>query len=449
MHKLIRTLPRFRVAERVLRDMQRRECWSREQINHWQLERLNRLWNSARRFVPFYRNLASQLPLPDRFDCLGEFIARVPVLQKSVVRENTNLFLSTQAQPGKWSRTSGSTGVPTSVFWESAAHQEMLRCKYRGEQAWGLDIFDRKALLWGKNNATSTGWRGSCERFLEPLVDRLRCRSRLSAYRLSEDDLENHIRMLQRNRSVSLYGYSTAVSLLARHAEATKAKLPFLRLAIMTGEPADRKMISQCKVGFGCGVAVEYGSVECGLLAYRFPDEIMRVREDVVFLETCKRADGLYDIVVTVLNNPSFPLLRYKIGDTTESEMIKPAEGFASLSNVTGRANDMLVSKTGCIVHSMAIKHALENHPLVRRFRAIQQADGRLEVEIETHATDPESFSGCQHTLVKWMDGFPVRLSLTRQLRASDSGKHRWIFSMYRGDSIQSDAANIQMSHAE
>jgi hypothetical protein len=71
-------------------------------------------------------------------------------------------------------------------------------------------------------------------------------------------------------------------------------------------------------------------------------------------------------------------------------------------------------------------------HSPVRRFRVIPNAAGRLAVEIETHATDPESFSGCQMTLPKWMDGLPVRLSLTRHLRVSHLGKHHFFDAQQR-----------------
>jgi phenylacetate-coenzyme A ligase PaaK-like adenylate-forming protein len=39
------------------------------------------------------------------------------------------------------------------------------------------------------------------------------------------------------------------------------------------------------------------------------------------------REHGQYDIIVTVLNNPSFPLIRYAIGDVTSAELVEPSAG--------------------------------------------------------------------------------------------------------------------------
>lgn len=432
MKRIVRLLPRFRQAKRELEILRDRESWSREQISRWQLDKINGVWRTAIHNVPYYREIFQTLNLPKQFESLQHFSESVPVVEKAAVREQPLRFLSSHPSPGKWLRTSGSTGIYTRVYWENSAHHEMLRCKYRGEQAWGLNIFDPKALLWGATNTCSSGLWGKIERKLEPVLDGLRCRKRLSAYRLSECELQSHVEELKKFKAVSLYGYSTAILLLAKYVESTGDKLPDLKLAIMTGETADQAMVAQCQQALGCGVAVEYGSVECGLLAYRYPDGELHVREDHIFMETVSRADGLFDILVTVLNNPSFPLIRYRIGDTSIAPLVVPDCGFAHITKLAGRENDLMISKSGRSIHSMAIKHTIENYPNVRRFRAIQQEDGSLNVEVETEVTDLSQFERCAEMLKDWLDGFPVHLKLSRELSSSESGKHRWIYTNYR-----------------
>src|SRR4029078_6534783 len=99
-------------------------------------------------------------------------------------------------------------------------------------------------------------------------------------------------------------------------------------------------MSQRIESGLGAPVAREYGSQECGMIAMDDRDRQLRVREDQLLVETLARADGQYDLIITPLNNPSFPLMRYAIGDLTDRPLDKPERGMAILSSVGGREND-------------------------------------------------------------------------------------------------------------
>src|SRR5262249_15953811 len=144
--------------------------------------------------VPYYRRLAADADLPPRFGTLAEYRAAVPVLPKPVVRARPHDFLSEKAPPGCWKRTGGSTGSPMKVFWGKDAYRKLLHAKYRWLAAWGLDIFDRTAFLWGHSASLAPGLAGCVARWRQPLEDRLRNRIRLSAYHLGHDDLRTYLR---------------------------------------------------------------------------------------------------------------------------------------------------------------------------------------------------------------------------------------------------------------
>jgi len=58
-----------------------------------------------------------------------------------------------------------------------------------------------------------------------------------------------------------------------------------------------------------------------------------------VFKPTCLSVERSIDF----LNNPSFPLIRYSIGDVTQAPLETPSAGFAILKSVDGRENDLLI----------------------------------------------------------------------------------------------------------
>ena len=63
----------------------------------------------------------------------------------------------------------------------------MLRCRYRMQAAWGVDFFDRSAMLWGHSASLKPGLAGYLALVRLPVEDWLRNRLRLSAYQVGRD----------------------------------------------------------------------------------------------------------------------------------------------------------------------------------------------------------------------------------------------------------------------
>jgi phenylacetate-CoA ligase len=426
--RLLRHLPRFRQAYRALGELEARESWSRTQIEAWQLDRLNAVWTHARAHVPYYRRLAASLP--PHFTSLAEFSGLVPLLHKEHVRERSGDLLSAQPAPGRWRFTGGSTGAVTRVYWPTEGHREVLQGRYRFYASWGLDLYDRMAYLWGHAASFAPGLKGWLAWLRRPLEDWLRNRIRLSAYRLGQAHLRRHLDRLTRSRAAALYGYSSAIALLGREAQGCGWRCPTLRLAILTAEPAFPPLLEAAERGLGVPAVVEYGSVECGLLAAEATDRTLRVREDLVLLETLPQPDGRHEIVVSVLNNPSFPLLRYALGDATSAPLQRPGRGFAVLADVAGRHNDFIVTRSGRPLHWTHLDHVVGVFKGVRRFRAQQHADGSLRVELEAEdPARPPDAVGLKQAVGDILEGYPIELAVVAALPPNRAGKHRWVES--------------------
>jgi phenylacetate-coenzyme A ligase PaaK-like adenylate-forming protein len=230
-----------------------------------------------------------------------------------------------------------------------------------------------------------------------------------------------------------LYAYSTAAYSLAREAIESGLRCESLKLVILTSEVAATHMIETVVRAVGVPAVMEYGSVECGFLAGEYPDRLLRVRDDCARIETLPRPDGRYDIAVTVLGNPSFPLLRYLIGDTTDRPLIVPETGLSVLPGVCGRQSDILMTKSGGFVHPTPIVHILESDPAVRRFRARQLGDGSVHVMVETDAPRGAiDVTGIRKRLAGLV-GFPITLEVVTELPQTAAAKHRLIISERAG----------------
>lgn len=429
MH-LLTLLPRFRRAYRALEGLAAVESWSRDDLERLQLERLNAVWGHAVRHVPHYRGLATTQQLPERFDSLDQFTASVPILPKRTVRADRMTLVSERPAPGTWRFTGGSTGAVTRVYCEHEAHRARLQVKYRHSAMWGVDFLDRTAFLWGHGASFAPGWRGQVGRLRRPVEDRLRNRLRLSAYDLSSPVLSSYLRRLASFQPRSLYAYSTAAWLLAKQAVTDGASVDSLRYVMLTAEPACPHIVANVERAFNVPAIKEYGSIECGVLAVEWPDRTLRVREDLSMIETIERDDGRFDIVVTVLGNASFPLFRYHIGDVTDRAIVFPDSGFAVLNQIEGRENDLVVSRSGRMLHPLWFDDLFENTRGTRRWRVYQDAAGAVSVEVElepgAQGIDERQIA---RAIESHLDGFPVSVATVSRVTQNAAGKHRWVSS--------------------
>ena len=433
--RILRLLPRFQEAYLAVQCLAERELWSRGQIETYQLNELNRLWQHATRHVPYYRSLCAEQPLPEQFANLAEFRRSVPLLPKSVVRQDPQQFLSEAAQSGFWERTSGSTGTPMSLYHDVAGHRTMQHAKYRLYDAWGIDILDRSAYLWGRADLVLPGLRGTLSRLRLGIRDTLRSRKRCSAFHLDKESLRICLQELTKFQPRALYGFSNAIFLLAQQASEQGFSGSWLKAVIMTSEPATPRMQAKVAATFQAPVVVEYGATECELIAGSYPDGTVRVREDLVILETLPNATGGFELVITVLANGSFPLLRYQIGDITDSPLEIPEQGFAILrGGIAGRRDDLLQTCGGGYLHASAIDAVFEHvfdSQAIRRYRVHQDRTGSIDMQIEIDPTrkldiDLENLRLAISNLV---EGYPVVIRLTTNLQRSLSAKHRAVTS--------------------
>jgi phenylacetate-CoA ligase len=410
-----------------------RESWSRGEIEDYQLERLNEIWRHARQYVPYYRQLCGSLP--ERFADLAEFKQTVPILAKSQVVENGAAFLSEIAPRGKWHRTSGSTGTPLRAFRSHEDHHEMLRARYRFQSTWGHGVFDRMVWIWGMDGGNASGMAGGLARARHRFHDGLRGRLRLPASRLGREDLRSYLRRMLDFQPSAIYGYSRAVYLLALEAIATGFRCEGIRVVILTGEAAPPRIVATVSQAFKAPAIIEYGSVECGFVAGESPDRTLRVREDILIAETLPRRNGLFDIVLTVLTNRSFPLIRYQIGDLTSAPLEVPQRGFAILKDVAGRRDDLLISKLGRCVHAASLDEffELESTIGVRCYRVHQSCDGSVQAMVQLKQPYGRmDISAVERGIARLVDGFSVEVRVVDVIPPAASGKHRLVTSDLR-----------------
>jgi phenylacetate-coenzyme A ligase PaaK-like adenylate-forming protein len=400
-----------------------REQWSRSEIADFQLQKINQIWDYAITHVPYYRRLLRDRNLPRQFQTLGEYASSVPVLDKATVRSAQ--VLSDTPRPGNWYFTGGSTGIPLAVYQETEATNEMAWCQYRARVLWNVGLFEKRALLWGHPTQITPG---SGHKLRQLFTDLMLNRIRFSVYNLGKADLLRYLSRMREFKPVQLYGYSIATYLLALEALRGNIEVDSLRLVTLTAERATETIRQTIEQAFETNVTEEYGARECLLIAYEDRQHLLRIREDNVMVETLPLGDGCYRIIISVLSNPSFPLLRYDIGDLTEKPLTETNVGFSLLAPVTGKANDYLIGASGRRIYA-GVLHGLYHYP-IRRFIAHQFSDGKVLMLMEPNgpATNMD-IGSMERKLRALLDGQEVEVRLTESIPQTSLNKHRWIIS--------------------
>jgi phenylacetate-coenzyme A ligase PaaK-like adenylate-forming protein len=311
------------------------------------------------------------------------------------------------------------------VYRENETDLEMVWSQYRSRAIWDVGVFDKRALLWGHATSLNPGRGHKLKQFS---VDLMLNRVRFSAYKLGSADLQRYLAKMTEFKPAQLYGYSNATHLLAMEAlKSGYTKPDSLRLVTLTSERVTEAVREAVQRTFETNVTEEYGAAECLVIAYEDRQHRLRIREDNVMVETLPVGDGYCKIVISVLCNPSFPLLRYDIGDLAERPVTETSVGFSLLGPIYGKANDFLISASGRRVRS-GVLSGLHHYP-IRCFSAHQFSDGKvLLLLVPDHSTNID-LCNIQRKVSALLDGQEVEVRLSVSIPLTSAGKHKVVSS--------------------
>ncbi len=348
-------------------------------------------------------------------------------------------MLAEDLLPGHWSKTGGSTGEPTLVYHDYEQQRWDKQSVAFARGWWGLRMGQRCFYVWGHSASLASGWAGYKDRLLRPMKDLLRNRMRVNAYRMDRDSLHNHLVRLLRYQPEMIIGYTSSVYLLAQQyldEGYSKQHLRNIRGIIVTADPCYPFEQEVIQSAFGVPVAIEYGSVEVGEIAYGHPDGTFRILEDRLIVETLSVENDLYQIIVTDLGGRSQPLIRFNMADYCRMPVAVPpnGNGYRTIGMVEGRVLDSIVGDGGRCLHGVALSHIVNvTYPNALRYRFIQGSDKHLRIELQlkpTTSVNPDA----ENQLLSYLtgelgQGIPIELVYVQEFEPTRSGKFRWVKS--------------------
>jgi phenylacetate-CoA ligase len=311
-----------------------------------------------------------------------------------------------------------------------------VAAKWRATRWWGVDIGDPEIVIWGSPIELSAQDR------MREWRDRLLRTRLLAAFAMSVDNLDRFIAEIRAFRPRMLFGYPSALALIARHARGRGQRMDDLgiRVAFVTAERLYDEQRSAIADTFSCAVANGYGGRDAGFIAHQCPQGSLHITAEDVLVEIVDAAGRVLppgeigEIVVTHFATGDFPFIRYRTGDmgALANESACPCgRGLPILQDLQGRTTDFVVAADGTIMHGLALIYVVRERPGIERFKIIQEDLAHTRVLIEPGPGFDPAVLGDIAQGFKARLGANVRVDVevAATIPAERSGKFRYVVS--------------------
>lgn len=420
------------------RELERSQWLSAETLRSVQLDNLRAFLQRAGQTVPYYRDVFARSDFhPAEIRSTAD-LQVLPLLTKPIIREQVERLKATDAGPLVKYNTGGSSGEPLVFYMGMDRVSHDVAAKWRATRWWGVDIGDPEIVLWG--SPIELGRQDG----VKALRDKLFRTQLLPAFQMSPGMMDDYLGVIRATRPRMLFGYASALALLASHAETRGQPMTGLgiKVAFSTGEtlyPHQRDVIERV---FGAPVANGYGSRDAGFIAHQCPRGSLHLSAEHIVVELLDEngrpvaPDEVGEIVVTHSGTTGFPFIRYRTGDMAAmaTAACPCGRGLPAFEKVMGRSTDMIHTPSGNTMHALALIYEVRDKPGVKAFKFIQDEDLSLDLQlVASEALTPQVEDEIRAGLLRRMGpGAVVAIRRVDSIPAEKSGKYRYVVSRAR-----------------
>ena len=376
--------------------------WSAERLKTLHDQRLAALLHHAVKDVPFYRERAASPEL-----------SAFPILRKEDIHAHFDEMMEpsllaeyrAEKKPRGYSwvevKTGGSTGTPTTVIHDRDFRDWGRAGRLYSQWMCGFPIGTPFFMLWGSMRDINEAKDSAQKRVLNSLLQV----HPLNAFLMDDARMADYLREIGESRIDHLMAYVDAAYQLARFQEKTgKPMRPLKSIMACAGTVTDEVRGKLGRV-FGARVHNKYGSRECADMACECAVGGFHIYSTGVHLEIVDDAGQPVPagttgrILVTLLQNRRFPLIRYEIGDigALSSAACKCGSPLPLLERVEGRISEIITAANGAYVSPVFIRHLIgvvHNPGTIERFQFRQTGAAEYALLLQMDAGAPPDAAG-------------------------------------------------------
>jgi phenylacetate-CoA ligase len=377
-----------RRARRLYLDLKTTERMAKPELQALQLEKLKRLVQHAYVHVPYYRQAMFDAGVAPGDITSLEDISRLPLLGKQDVRDNLYFDLFSDDHDKNHMMkisTSGSTGEPFVVYADRHQLEMRFATTLRALEWTGWRFGDRQARLWHQTIGMSRS-----QVIRERIDSWFMRRLFIPAYELRADNLERFVDRIRRHNPVLVDGYAESLNFLAAYVK-QGGSAGFSPLAMMSSaQVLPENVLKVIEGGFCTRVYDKYGSREFSGIAYSCEaSRDHHVMDESYVVELLvdgrpARSGEIGEVVVTDLNNFSFPLIRFRIGDLATAvyqESCACGRNHSKIGRIEGRTQAIVHCGNGAWLPGTFFAHYFKEYDyLIRFFQIMQERPNEFEL---------------------------------------------------------------------
>jgi len=373
--------------DRRLEWLQQSQFWSASEIEAYQDEQVRTLVQHAYQTVPYYREVMKERKLHPADIAGVRDLAKLPILTKEDVRQNSQRLISTAADLKSVieRHTSGTTGKSLLFYSTPASIGFQWAVWARHRLRFGIAPFTWHANFTGKRAVPPEQQRPPYWRWNWPMHQVV-----LTMHHMTPAKAPAVAGFLNRHEFLYYSGYPSVLHAFAMSAADAGVRLERPPKFIVTG--AENMLDYQradLEAFTGATLTDQYGMSEgCGNASHC---EHLRYHEDHEFavLECGEPQAGdegrsRGKILCTGFANPAFPLIRYDVGDTavweSESHRCRCGRQSRVINRIEGRQDDYVITPEGRRI--MRFDYLFKETPNVRESQIVQNRPGEICVRI-------------------------------------------------------------------
>ena len=287
--------------------------WSPGEIRNWQTEKLKKLINHVYHHTRYYKELFNKLGLrPDDFKDITD-LQKLPVLTKMDIINNSDRLTPDNLNEFIYKNvaTGGSTGVPLKYRIDKQSFSYFSAYRHHFWEKIGFSYGNKHIILGGRSIIPDHK-----DTIMNMIYYNLVGKIFLNGVNMSDQVINQYLDVIYNERVGYLYGYPSAIYLMACQAETRKLIFPELKVIITTGEMFPDDYRAKINAVFNCKAIDSYGAMDGGIEAFESKPGTYHVGYNSI-AEVEERSAGNHtgNILATDLLNYASPFIRYQIGD--------------------------------------------------------------------------------------------------------------------------------------
>jgi phenylacetate-CoA ligase len=370
-------------TRKLLREMERSQWLTREELDSRRLARIQGLVEYAYQNIPYYHQLYKNLDIyPEDIKSLKDFQTLPYITKEDVVNHLDELVSPALRDKLHVMETGGSTGMPLRCFVDDQYWRWTTAFEWLGRGWYGLREGDRAAWLWGSlRDLPEQGW-------MARLKAQVKQQRYINVLYLTRAKMQAFAEMLVHWQPAMFIGYPTSVFLFAKYVQENRITGIHPKLIEVTSEKVTDSQRQLIEDVFQCKVADAYGTREIGSIAFQCEAGQLHVTEgchlEIISEGQAARPDQTGEIVLTSLHQYGMPFIRYRIMDAAfyKSGPCSCGRGLPAIHEITGRTSSFIVTADGQYTDESFFEFMLQTKSEIARYQVYQPDMEHLEIRL-------------------------------------------------------------------